>query len=375
MGIKVAIISPGLGLGGAENSLIKFIRIIYPKTVCLELIILSDSDSYMESRLPDGVAVHVIHSNSSANPITWLKVGRRIHKLKPDVVIGWSTYANFVAMVTSVLSRNSKLIVSERNYIPQMYSSAVVSVFRRKIVLELIKMLYSRADVVTANSSMNLGFLKKFVGPGPQYKLLPNVYDSDATDLSADNTTNPAADSSDNPRILAVGRLVHQKGFDVLLQAFSEVHRQRPNWKLHIVGDGPERESLLKLTESLGLIDVVVWLGRDPNPFPYYRWSDIVVVPSRFEGFPNVPLEAMGHGKAVICSNCKSGPAELLNNGQFGVLTPVGDSVALAAAIIKLGSSPDQIHDLGAKARNHIRSKYGLDAVKLAYEDVLGLNR
>ncbi len=373
--MKISIIAPGLSLGGAENSLIKLIRIIYPKSVCLELIILSRADNAMLDRLPDGVLVRVINAQSSASPLAWLKVGIHIRKLKPDLIIGWSTYANLVAVVASYFSRNSRLILSERNYIPKMYGSETVSTARRKLVLKLIKLMYAKADVITANSYKNIHFLKKYVGFGPCYRLLPNVYNSSSIDGSPGANLHFDSHEDMRPRFLAVGRLVSQKGFDVLLQAFALVNRQQPEWKMHIVGDGPEREALYALSASLSLTDVVVWHGEDRNPFPYYRWADIVVVPSRFEGFPNVPLEAMGEGKAVICSNCKSGPAELLENGKYGVLTPVGDAKALADAMIELGLSKEKVADFGRRAREHVLDQYGPQRIKAVYEDVLGLSQ
>jgi glycosyltransferase involved in cell wall biosynthesis len=115
--------------------------------------------------------------------------------------------------------------------------------------------------------------------------------------------------------------------------------------------------------EKRGIQAAVVWEGEQANPFPYYGWADIVISPSRFEGFPNVPLEAMACGKAVICSDCRTGPRELTRTGRYGRLVPAEDSSALAAAIISLGDHPDAARDLGHAAHEHVRACYDYDVV------------
>jgi glycosyltransferase involved in cell wall biosynthesis len=175
------------------------------------------------------------------------------------------------------------------------------------------------------------------------------------------------------PRILAIGRLDAQKGFDVLLNAFAVVRRHYP-WRLVLVGDGPEREALHALARRSGLDDAVEWIGAIRNPFPYYRWADLVVMPSRFEGFPNVALEAMSCGKPVICANCKTGPREVTQNGRYGMLVKVNDVDSLAEAILTLGADAERRVQLGRLAQNHVRATYDVSCTKPLYASVLCLN-
>ena len=185
------------------------------------------------------------------------------------------------------------MIVSERNYVPRMYAKSQVGPVLRQTVLLLIRRLYRLADVVTANSQMSLRFLRQYVGKGPVYAVLPNLIDSELVHDYARLPPEIPPDPVRGPKILALGRLDRQKGFDLLLEALALVRRTHP-WSVVLAGDGPERSRLEHLAHRLGIGSAIQWVGPVKNPFPYYRWADLVVLPSRFEGFPNVALEAMG---------------------------------------------------------------------------------
>ena len=161
----------------------------------------------------------------------------------------------------------------------------------------------------------------------------------------------------DGPHILAVGRLCHQKGFDILIDALAKI-KQKHNWSVVIIGSGNAETKLKQQAESLGISKSVYFLGSKNNPYPYYKWADLVVVPSRFEGFPNVPLEAMACGKAVICADCETGPRELTKNGIYGKLVPVDDIKALVSEILALAENSKSRSLLAANAKKYIERTY-----------------
>lgn len=371
--MRIAVIAPSLVVGGAERSLIKFLQAVSPEVDRIRLISFSAPGADVAEPLPENVELATLGGRASSSPILWVRVGRLLRVMEPDVIVGWSTYANFVAALTARVVPKARLIVSERIYVPDMFGRNNVSPLRRTIVLGLMRVLYRHADVVTANSGRSVRFLRQYVGGPPHFRLLPNTVDIAALDARATEAIPILHEASGAPRLLAVGRLVHQKGFDVLLRALAIVRKDYPDWSLVMVGDGPERDSLRALASSIGVSDAVRWLGQVGNPFPYFRWANIVVVPSRFEGFPNVPLEAMSLGKAVICSDCRTGPRELTVNGRYGRLVPVGDAVALAREIVALGAAPVIRESLGASAREHVGRTYDMSAVRRQYADVLGM--
>lgn len=145
-----------------------------------------------------------------------------------------------------------------------------------------------------------------------------------------------------HPYVLAIQRLEEsQKDNTTLLKAFKIVtDRCCLPHKLHLIGDGKERQALEKLAGNLGLADKVVFQGFLPNPFPWMKHCDLFVLSSKSEGFGNVLVEAMVLGKPVVSTDCPIGPAEILDHGKAGILVPVNDENRLAEAICTVLSEP-----------------------------------
>jgi glycosyltransferase involved in cell wall biosynthesis len=370
--MRIAIVASGLEMGGAERSLVKLIKVLEPLAERIDLLCLAGADEALIGELPSSVNLIFLGARSSANPIVWIRVHVKLRSLQPDLVLGWTTYANFVAVLATRLLPKCNVVLNERAYVPEVFSLDNCSRFRRRLALLLMRWLYRKAQIVTANSRSNVSFLKKYIGDGPAYRWLPNTIDTIEANRRAVEAPQPVLGDVHGPRILALGRLSFQKGFDILLRAMALVRATHP-WTLVLVGDGPEKKSLINEADALGLGNSVRWIGKVQNPFPYYHWADLVVVPSRYEGFPNVPLEAMALGKAVICSDCKSGPNELIVTGKTGVLVQVGDANGLAKAIMKLASDPQYRLRLGEDARLHILHNYDSRMMASLYGSVLGL--
>ncbi len=168
-------------------------------------------------------------------------------------------------------------------------------------------------------------------------------------------------------RILAVGRLTPQKGFPTLLQAFAELRQSMP-CRLLILGEGAQRGELEALIRRLGLEESVRMPGFDSNPYRYMSRADLFVLSSFFEGSPNVLKEALALGTPCVASDCQSGPREILQDGRFGRLVPVGDAAALAQAMAETLVSPPDRHSLPEAVAG-----YTLAASSRAYLNVLGL--
>src|SRR5262249_54469789 len=134
------------------------------------------------------------------------------------------------------------------------------------------------------------------------------------------------------PVVLGVGRLALQKDFSTLIKAFAHVRSRAPA-RLLILGDGEKRVELEVLVKELGLTADVCLLGYVDNPFAYMRRCAAFVLSSEYEGLPNSLIEAMACGAPVISTDCPCGPAEILDGGRYGLLVPVGDVEAMAAAI------------------------------------------
>lgn len=154
----------------------------------------------------------------------------------------------------------------------------------------------------------------------------------------------------DAKRVIAIGRLAYEKNFDSLIRAFAYVAERFPDWKLDIIGDGPERQSLEKQIVRSSLEDNVFLHGTQTNLPDWLSKSSIFVMTSRYEGLPLVLLEAINYGLPVVSYAFSCGPKDVLTDGQNGFLVPRGDEKALANRICQLIEDKDLRKRMGAAA-------------------------
>jgi glycosyltransferase involved in cell wall biosynthesis len=169
------------------------------------------------------------------------------------------------------------------------------------------------------------------------------------------------------PVILGVGKLYEQKDFPTLLRAFARVRQVKP-CRLVILGRGPQRQKLNALTRELGLSQEVAMLGFVENPYAYMARAAVFVLSSAWEGLPNALIEAIALETPVVSTNCESGPQEILDHGKYGSLVPVGDSDAMAQAILEVLSG--QIKSVEPTWLQ----KFTLEATVRQFLDVLGVS-
>lgn len=172
----------------------------------------------------------------------------------------------------------------------------------------------------------------------------------------------------------ATGRLAKQKGFDVLVQAFGEVRRQHPGAFLVIAGEGHERRDLKRLIRKLDLSGSVSMPGFVEDMDRFYGSISLFVLPSRFEGMPNVLLEAMAAGVPVVAADV-SGVGELVADGRTGRLVPAEDVPRLAEAVAELLDDETLRAGLAGRARRVIEAEYGMDRMLDDLEAVIAAGR
>jgi glycosyltransferase involved in cell wall biosynthesis len=157
--------------------------------------------------------------------------------------------------------------------------------------------------------------------------------------------------------ILAVARLVPQKGLDVLLHSFAQLPQAvRAGWRVTLVGDGPERDRLERMAQTLGLADVVVFEGFRSDPLAFMQRASIFALPSRFEGMPNALLEAMAAGLPSVVTNASPGPLEMVTDQIHGLVVPRNNPSCFAEALQCLIQSPELRRRYGEAAQAKLRS-------------------
>jgi glycosyltransferase involved in cell wall biosynthesis len=179
----------------------------------------------------------------------------------------------------------------------------------------------------------------------------------------------PPQDSSGEHVLLAMGRLVPQKGFDLLLSAFATLASRHPRWRLDVLGEGPLLGELQKQAESLNLKGRVHFCGAVADPFSRLFAADLFVFSSRFEGFGMALAEAMACGLPVVSFDCPEGPADIIRDGVDGVLVPAEDVGALAAALDRLMSDPQERQRLAARAPE-VRQRFSTERVLTLWQEV-----
>lgn len=321
---RIVLVTGGLDCGGAQRVMADMANYWADRGWEVTLATWSGPDLHDFYTLDENVSRTWLHVASRGIPLVSdlsafaariLKLRRLLRDARPDAVLSFIDVSN-IHTILAAGGLNVRVVISERTH-PGL-NHTITRPWRL-----LRRWCYSRADQVVAQTAEAAAWLQRECRTG--VLVIPNFL-----------RVMPQVSLAREPLIIAVGRLSAEKGFDLLLEAFARVQAQFPLWRLCIIGDGPERRALPELAGRLSLQHRIEFVGQVSDVESWMARAAVLIHPSRREGFPNVVLEAMAMGAAVICTDCRSGPAELIDDGVNGRLVPVDDLDALIRAMTQL---------------------------------------
>ncbi len=330
---KIALYVPSMRGGGAERVMLNLASGFAQRDFPVDLVLSQAEGPYLSQVHPQ---VNVVDLKAHRVLASLPGLVRYLRSERPRVVLSTLSHANIVALMAKFLSRTpTRFVVREATVLSEesRQDSALQLLFTRR----LFQFFYRYSDKVVAVSNGVFDDMTTFLRlPAEKIQVIYNpVVTPDLADNASQQIDHPWFEQGAPPVILAAGRLSKEKGFAELIRAFARVRRQCTA-RLVILGEGQEREALEGLARELGAAEDVSLPGFVLNPYPYMARAAVFVLPSFWEGLPNALIQAMSLGTPVVATDCKSGPAEILENGTHGKLVPVGQVDDLADAIIPI---------------------------------------
>lgn len=338
--IKILYVITSLGIGGAERLLLSYLKLLDHKKYDFHVIALWEKPNDLLQEISKYCDVTILQIQSRFTPLVVFQLAKLIKLQNPDIIHSHLFQARFYTSIAHLISRRGILITHKHNNVnPRKHN-----IF---ILLEMISIL-SGKKVIAISNSVKRSLNKFELIPSKKIFVLYNGIDYDKFFKIAESNKI----SKEKPIVIGtVCRLETQKGISYLLLAMRIILTKFPSVQLEIVGDGSLLHELQSLTKDLGISNSVKFFGKFADVIPFYKKMHIFVLPSLYEGFGIVLLEAMAAGIPVIATNV-DGIKEVVIDGESGILIPARNPEAIADAVLKLIENPqlaDKLVDAGLK--------------------------
>ncbi len=327
----LAFFLPNLDGAGAERVLLNLANGMAARGYAIDVVVASAKGAFLEQVSPD---ITIVDLNAPRVFASIKPLAGYLKKVQPTVLLS-AIHANFVAVMAQKISgAPTRIAVSQHAHITAYAQNS--NNWRARLEPQFARLLFPQADHIIAVSNGVAESLTEASGIAPAK--IDVIYNPVITPELAEKRRAPFqhpwfAGETRVPVMLAVGRLMAQKQFSDLIEAFAQVRANRQA-KLIILGEGEERPRLEQQIQSLNLTEDVSLTGFVDNPYAYMANADLFVLSSIFEGLPTVMVEALYCDLPIVATDCPSGPYEILAGGRYGRLTPVGNPTKLAENIL-----------------------------------------
>ena len=350
--IKLIFFHPYSYIGGADNSLRRLIENL--DTKIFSITFLSLNKSYLRKILSKKVNFVTLRAKRTFYSITELKTTikkcEESGKYKKVILISNQNFANIIASFSIPKNSKVKTIFIDRNHLDELsFYKGFKDKIKKKLLKLLIKFRYYKADLVVGICKKLSDDLSKHIK-----KKVTTIY-SPSFDKNIIIKSNKKIKLSKKFKyILNVSRFSKRKDHTTTLEAFKILKAKLNNIKLILIGYGPELAKVKSLAKELKIYKDIIIINKTYNPYPYMKKSDLLVLTSVYEGFPNVLVESLTIGTPVISTNANAGASEILLNGKGGELINIGDYNTLAKKIINHFNSPQNLQKKTKIAQNNL---------------------
>ena len=351
---SIALIISSLNIGGTQRVMMHLADGFINRGFNVDVVAINAKGPFLKM-LPEKANLVDLDAKRSLFAIP--KLVGYLRKCQPDAILSGLTHINIAAIISKFFSGiHTRLVVSERNNLTQ--KRVHFDKLKDRLLYSMVGLFYPFADAVVAVSRSVADDLARSVKLDP--KKITSIYNPVPVDKiresSIEEINHPWFIQKSIPVILAAGRLHIQKDYPTLIKAFNLL-RKNINARLMILGEGEERPAIEDMIYASPFSDDICLMGNIENPFSLMAKADVFALSSAWEGFPNVLVEALACGATVVSTDCFSGPDEILENGKYGRLVPVGDARAMADAIEQSLDHPFPPEQCLARARDFLVEK------------------
>jgi glycosyltransferase involved in cell wall biosynthesis len=360
--ICILVVGVTLRGGGAERQVVHLLNGLDRTRFAPHLYLFKREGIYLDDLQPDVPIISPDVKYKFEWPRVLLHLRQKVLSMQPDITFS-NMWAESISLInvckTLPRSHRPKVVIGVQNN-PRFYG---------KWKIRTIQWLRSNIDCIVACSQGVQKGLVEIHHSFSDARVIPNSVNLQGIrELAQEPVEHPWLDDS-TPILVAVGRLVEQKGFPYLLSAIKRLNKRTPV-HLWILGKGPLKSALEKQAESLDVGDNVQFLGFQSNPFKYMARSNLFVLSSLWEGLPSVLVEAMGLGLPVVSTRAPYGPQDVIQDGVNGFLVPVADPEAMADSIEYLLHNPDELIRIQEAGKSWVEEKFSASYMTRQFEEL-----